>query len=90
MDLPSNYHKYSPRLGRPPRSFRAKRQHLKRLEELLPGSQGQHLAVTVLYVAGSLDSGAAMPARQQQRRDAGRSQRWPVLPRVNVYTYVYT
>ena len=39
--------------------FRAKREHLQGVEGLLPESQGQNLAVTVLDVPRSLDSGAA-------------------------------
>ena len=37
--------------------FRAKRGQLKRFSELSPESKGQHLALTVLYVPNSLDSG---------------------------------
>ena len=38
--------------------FRAKRQHLKMFQCLFPQSQGQNLALTVLYVPHSLDSGS--------------------------------
>ena len=37
--------------------FRAKREHLERLQGLEPGSQVPNLALTVLYVPCSLDSG---------------------------------
>jgi len=37
--------------------FQAKREQLKKLYGLLPESQGQNLALTVLYVPHSLDSG---------------------------------
>jgi len=40
----------------PPPLFRAKREHLKRSERL-PESQGHKLALTVLHVAHSMDSG---------------------------------
>ena len=37
--------------------FRAKREQLERVHGLLPESQGQNLALTVLYVLWSRDSG---------------------------------
>ena len=37
--------------------FRARRGQLETLEGLLPDSQGQNLALTVLYMPYSLDSG---------------------------------
>ena len=37
--------------------FRAKREQLKRVQGLLPERSGQNLALTVLYVPYSLDSG---------------------------------
>ena len=37
--------------------FRAKREHLKPVQELLPVSQGRNLALTVLCVPFSLDIG---------------------------------
>jgi len=43
------------------RRFRAKRELLETCEGLFPGSQGRNLAVTVLYVPSSLDSGLALP-----------------------------
>jgi len=42
----------------PPR-FREKREHLKTYQGLLPESQRQNLALTVLYVSHPLDSGPA-------------------------------
>jgi len=40
-----------------PPLFRAKRKPRARVSDLLPASQGQNLALTVLYVPSSLDSG---------------------------------
>ena len=39
--------------------YPAKKQQLKRLEGLVPAGRGQNLALTVLYVHYSLDSGLA-------------------------------
>jgi len=44
--------------------FRAKREQLKPLEIIEPESQGQNLALIVLYGAHSLDSGGSKPASQ--------------------------
>ena len=41
-----------------PRRCRAKREHLVRFQGLLPESQGLNLALTVLYVLCSPDSGS--------------------------------
>ena len=40
-----------------PYRFRAKREQLRHISGLLPDSQGQNLALTVLYVTNWLDSG---------------------------------
>ena len=40
-----------------PGCFRAKREQLKKIEGLLPESQGQNLAVTGIYLPSSLNSG---------------------------------
>ena len=44
----------------PGNRFRAKREQLLRVEGLLPEGQGQILALTVLYVPSSLDSGPSV------------------------------
>ena len=41
--------------------FRAKREQLEILEGISPESRGQDLALTVLYVPSSLDSGTGVP-----------------------------
>ena len=43
--------------------FRAGRKHLTRFEGLLPGSQGQNVALTILYVPCLLDSGTQVNLR---------------------------
>ena len=44
-----------------PDHFQAKRERLEWLKGLLPKSQGQNLALTVLNVPYSLDSGTRIP-----------------------------
>ena len=44
-----------------PACFRSKREHLLKFYGLLPESQGQNLALTVLYVPSSLGSGTLEP-----------------------------
>jgi len=41
--------------------FRAKMEHLKEFQVLLPESQGQNMALTVVYVPYSLGSGRGAP-----------------------------
>jgi len=50
----------SPTWVSPPPPCRAKRGQLEKFDGLLPESQGQNLALTVLYVPNLLDSGPAM------------------------------
>ena len=51
MELSSIHHEYSPRLNRSI-AVRAKPGQLEMFQRLLPERQCQHLALTVIYVAG--------------------------------------
>jgi len=58
--------------------FRAKREQLKRFKGLLPESQGQNPALTVLYVLSSLDSGLGF--------DLAKIEAFKVLPSAHLST----
>ena len=51
-DFPSSLEHldYADEVRLPPNRFQAKREQIKRVLNLLPQSQGQHMALTVLYV----------------------------------------
>ena len=49
--------------------IRARRKKVERVEGLLPGGQGQNLALTVLYVPYSLDTGLLVSGRGQKFLD---------------------
>jgi len=54
---------------------RARREQLERFEGLLPQSQGQHLAVTVLHVPFSTHSGRGIQTRMARGRSTEASRR---------------
>jgi len=59
-------------MRRPPGDlFCAKREQLKRLQGLLPESQGQNLALTVLYVPSSLHNGLPVYDADADERASG-------------------